>query len=226
MEAATPVPTAKPASGAPDRSGRAALGPAWLAPAVASLGLLAIVASSFGIAAGAAGGPTSFVPARAGGWPGWLAGPLSGLGLSISAGSFQTLMLAMCAGYGVLLITGRSLPGRVIWSRHRARPRDPAAGTAAALPGRLRLPVLCPYGGAARPGPVHPDTSRSPHRRRLRLHRLALPALPLWPAVHARQLCGSAAGRGGRALGDEDRDGARQPRGDRADRRRRAAHGP
>ena len=114
MEAATPVPAARTARPAPDRSARGARGPAWLAPAAASIGLLAILITSFGIAAGAAGAPTSFVPARAGGWPGWLAGPLSGLGMSISAESFQTLMLIMCAGYGVLLITGRSLPGRVI----------------------------------------------------------------------------------------------------------------
>ena len=114
MEAATPVPAAQITPGAPDRSVRGARAPAWLAPALAWLGLLAILVSAFGIAAGAAGAPTSFVPARAGGWPGWLAGPLSGLGLSISASSFQTLTLIMCAGYGVLLITGRSLSGRVI----------------------------------------------------------------------------------------------------------------
>ena len=226
MEAATPVPTAPMTSGAPDRSGPGTRAPMWLAPALAWLGLLAILVASFGIAAGAAGGPTEFVPARAGGWPGWLAGPLSGLGLSISrrqlpdADADHVRRLRGPADHGQEPARARHRRG------HRPCPRDPDPGPSPALPGRLRLPGIRPHGGAARPGPLHPDPRRSRHGPCLRLHRLAIPAFPVRAAVHARQLRGGAARRGGRAVGAEDRDGAGEPGGDRADRARRKADGP
>jgi hypothetical protein len=78
------------------------------------LGLAGVVTSVFLIAAGAAGGPTQLVPGRSGGWPGWLAGPFEGFGLSISAGSFQTLTLVMCASYLLVLAGARALPWRVL----------------------------------------------------------------------------------------------------------------
>src|ERR1700744_5250559 len=67
----------------------------WSGPlrALGLLGLLGIVASTFLTAAGAAGEPSQYVPARSGGWIGWLAGPLQGLGLSLGSGGFQTLTL-------------------------------------------------------------------------------------------------------------------------------------
>src|ERR1700722_6645622 len=55
------------------------------------LGLVGIVVTVFLIVAGAAGEPSQYVPGRSGGWPGWMAGPLEGLGLTIGSGSFQTL---------------------------------------------------------------------------------------------------------------------------------------
>lgn len=64
----------------------------------------------FGVAAGAAHVPSTYVPARSGGWPGWLAGPLQGLGLSIGSSSFQTLTLVMAGGYVVVLLCTRALP--------------------------------------------------------------------------------------------------------------------
>ncbi len=77
-------------------------------------GLLGILASVFGLVAGAAGEPTSYVPGRSGGWPGWLSGPLHGLGLGIGSSSFQTLTLVMCASYAAVLIATRVLSGRAI----------------------------------------------------------------------------------------------------------------
>ena len=62
------------------------------------------------MSAGAASAPSQYVPARSGGWPAWLAGPLRGLSIGISAGGFQTLMLVMCAGYGLVLLVARRLP--------------------------------------------------------------------------------------------------------------------
>jgi alpha-1,6-mannosyltransferase len=81
---------------------------------VGTVGLLGILLSIFGVAAGAAGQPTPYVPARIGGWPGWLSGPLHGLGLSIDSSSFQLLTLVMCAGYAAALFAARALPGKAI----------------------------------------------------------------------------------------------------------------
>jgi alpha-1,6-mannosyltransferase len=77
-------------------------------------GLVAVVASVFAVAAGAAGAPGPLVPGRSGGWTGWLAGPLRGLGLGTGTGGFQVWTLAMCAGYAAVLATVRELPGRAI----------------------------------------------------------------------------------------------------------------
>jgi hypothetical protein len=73
--------------------------------ALGATGLLAILVSVFLLSAGAASAPTTYVPARTGGWPDWLAGPLRGVGVSaLTSGEFQTLTLIMCAGYAAVLI--------------------------------------------------------------------------------------------------------------------------
>ena len=64
------------------------------------------------VAAGAASGPSQYVPARSGGWPGWLAGPFAGLGVGLSADGFQTLTLIMAASYLAVLLAARTLSGR------------------------------------------------------------------------------------------------------------------
>jgi alpha-1,6-mannosyltransferase len=81
---------------------------------VGMTGLLGVLASVFGVAAGAAGSPSLYVPARSGGFPGWLSGPLHGLGLGIGSSSFQILTLLMCAGYAAVLLAARVLSGRAI----------------------------------------------------------------------------------------------------------------
>jgi alpha-1,6-mannosyltransferase len=82
--------------------------------ALGLLGLLAILAGVFLIAAGAAGAPSQFVPGRSGGWPSWMAGPLQGIGLGISSASFQTLTLIVCAGYLLVLAAARALSFSVL----------------------------------------------------------------------------------------------------------------
>lgn len=77
-------------------------------------GLVVVPASVLGVSGGAAGAPTSYVPSRSGGWPSWLSGPLHLLGLGIGSSSFQALTLAMCAGYAVVLLAARVLPGKAI----------------------------------------------------------------------------------------------------------------
>jgi alpha-1,6-mannosyltransferase len=82
--------------------------------ALGVVGLVGVPASVFGVLAGAAGAATSYVPSRSGGWPGWLSGPLHGLGLGISSSSFQVLTLVMCASYAAVLLASRRLSGRAI----------------------------------------------------------------------------------------------------------------
>jgi alpha-1,6-mannosyltransferase len=88
--------------------------PAWFARALGALALLGIVACVFLVTAGAASAPSQYVPARSGGWPRWLAGPLHGLGIGLSSTSFQTLMLAMCACYALVLLLARRMPAAAL----------------------------------------------------------------------------------------------------------------
>ncbi len=82
--------------------------------ALAGLGLLIILTSLGVLVIDAAAAPSQYVPASAGGWPHWLAGPLGGLGSQLHSGGFQALILLMCAGYGLLLAAGPVLGLRVL----------------------------------------------------------------------------------------------------------------
>jgi alpha-1,6-mannosyltransferase len=78
------------------------------------VGLLGILSTVFLLTAGISKEPTRYVPARSGGWPGWMAGPLKDLGVGISSGSFQALMLIMCGSYLLVLLGVRTLPARAL----------------------------------------------------------------------------------------------------------------
>jgi hypothetical protein len=93
---------------------RAAWAPAWTLRALGAVGLLGVLATSLLVAAGAAGSPNRFVPARSGGWPDWLAGPLAGLHLGLPGDRFQTLTLLMAASYALALAGARALPLRAL----------------------------------------------------------------------------------------------------------------
>jgi alpha-1,6-mannosyltransferase len=119
MQAATGSPRALgSAHGGPD--GRTAAGGARTRTRSAAShllgygGLAAVLVGVFLIAAGASTRPTSLVPARSGGWPAWLAGPLEGLDVGISRGSFQVFTLIMCAGYVAVLLRAGKLSLRAI----------------------------------------------------------------------------------------------------------------
>ena len=88
--------------------------PAGVVRALGALGLLGVLTTVFLLSAGAAGAPSQYVPGRSGGWPGWLAGPLQDLSVGLGSGSFQTLMLIMCAGYLLVLAAARTLPVAVL----------------------------------------------------------------------------------------------------------------
>src|SRR5690348_7208638 len=116
MQAASPVPRVHSGGGEsagpwpPPAAGRHALEPgAAIVRLLGAAGLVGVVSSAFLLAAGAARTPTAYVPGRSGGWPGWLAGPLRGIGVGITSSRFQALMLIMCGSYLLVLLAARAL---------------------------------------------------------------------------------------------------------------------
>jgi alpha-1,6-mannosyltransferase len=83
--------------------------------ALGALGLLGVLTTVFLLTAGVASRPSQYVPARSGGWPDWMAGPLEGLGAGITPDRFQTLTLIMGASYLAVLLAARALPGPALW---------------------------------------------------------------------------------------------------------------
>jgi len=121
MQAATPAPgltTGEAASAdvAAPPAMRAAGGErqARAARALGGSSMLVLLASCFLLAACAAGAPSQYVPARSGGWPSWLAGPLHGLGLSLGRGGFEALTLLLCTSYALVLASARALRLRTL----------------------------------------------------------------------------------------------------------------
>ena len=98
-------------------------------------------------------------------------------------------------------------------ARGRARGHlyDAAARAAADLPGRVRLPGLRPPRGPPRPRPLHARRRRSAERPGLPVRGMALQALSLWAAVHARELRDRPARPCRRAMGLQDRGGRLEP---------------
>ena len=84
--------------------------------ALAVLSLLGLLGASVLVVAAAASYPTQMVPARLGGFPGWLRGPLSGLiDVFFFPSDFGLAILAMTACYLVALVCAAAIrPGWVI----------------------------------------------------------------------------------------------------------------
>jgi len=74
------------------------------------IGLAVLLAALVILCIDAAAAPSQYVPGDSGGWPGWLSGPLSGIGTQLGKGGFQVLVLAICAGYLMALVAARALP--------------------------------------------------------------------------------------------------------------------
>src|ERR1700733_2193113 len=116
IPAAAPTPTVRIA-GQPPENAHVEMGaqtPTRVVQALGALGLVGVLTTVFLISAGAAATPTEYVPGRTGGWPTWLAGPLHGVGTNLRGGTFQTLMLIMCASYALVLVGARWLPMRAL----------------------------------------------------------------------------------------------------------------
>jgi alpha-1,6-mannosyltransferase len=110
---ASPLTRVRFAARTPDEAAHARR-PGRVLRALGALGLLGLLSSVLLLSAGAAGRPSSYVPARAGGWPDWLSGPLRGLGVGLSSSSFQIFMLIMSAGYVLVLLAARAIPLRLL----------------------------------------------------------------------------------------------------------------
>ena len=91
-----------------------ALAPArWLSRSLAgNLALAGLVATGFLIAAGIAAEPTSFVPARKGGFPAWLEGPLARLDIGIEPARVVLLIGAMWIFYLLALAVSDAISPR------------------------------------------------------------------------------------------------------------------
>jgi hypothetical protein len=77
-------------------------------------GLFVVLAAVLVLAVDAASGPSMLVPSGHRAYPGWLAGPFSGLGQRLDGHGFRILILAMLAGWLATLAGANHLPRRWI----------------------------------------------------------------------------------------------------------------
>ena len=85
--------------------------------AAGPIALAGIVAAGLAICLSAAAAPSGLIPASWRGMPGWLAGPLPGVGDGLSGGEFAPLFLLMCACYLVALtvrLEARAAVGAIV----------------------------------------------------------------------------------------------------------------
>jgi hypothetical protein len=79
--------------------------PRTLAPRVGDGALAGLVACGLVICLRAAAAPSGLIPASWHGMPGWMAGPLPGVGTGLTDGAFAALFVVMCACYLAALLT-------------------------------------------------------------------------------------------------------------------------
>ena len=81
---------------------------------LAGAGLLVLLTASVVLAIDAAAAPSFLVPGGRHAFPGWLSGPLSGLGERTTWNTLGTLLIAMIAGWALVLAGARALPARAL----------------------------------------------------------------------------------------------------------------
>ncbi len=226
IPATTPIPSTPIAANRPaDRAARpAARAPAGLLGVLGALGLLGILATVFLVSAGAASGPSQYVPARSGGWPALARGSAAGPGHRAQqrrlpdADAAHVRELSARADGGARDCRSRRSPARSCWptrsccSGRRCSPRTSSATW------RSRDWARCTAWTPTRTSP--PKRPPTPA-----YHFIGWPflQLPLRPAVHAAELRDRAARAGGRAVGVQGAGGRLEPRRGRARWRARPA---
>lgn len=78
------------------------------------IALVGLVAATLTLVSAAASRPSQLVPARFGGFPAWLRGPLDGAGFVLFPSDIAALLLAMAACYLVALACVQALPASVL----------------------------------------------------------------------------------------------------------------
>jgi hypothetical protein len=82
-------------------------------PLIAAAALAGLVGSAALLCLHAAAGGSGLIPASWHGLPGWMAGPLPGLGAPLRSSLFATLFLTMCGCYAVALTLARHVETRL-----------------------------------------------------------------------------------------------------------------
>jgi hypothetical protein len=91
--------------------------PARLTRALGTVALAGLTVALVGLGAKAAAAPSTLVPAAAPGrFPDWLAGPLHGLVGGHPGGGYEGLLIAVCAGYAIVLACAGAIGRRTLWT--------------------------------------------------------------------------------------------------------------
>ncbi len=102
-------PSRLPAPQAAGVAGRGAI--------VGTFALVGLLLAMIALAVTTAAGPSSVIPkAQPQFFPGWLAGPLGGLGPRVSVGVLEGLIVAICACYAVALRYAAAISTRRLWT--------------------------------------------------------------------------------------------------------------
>jgi hypothetical protein len=115
--AAIETPDARAVAPPPQLPAPAAAGAVDRSAIVGTFALAGLLLAMIALAITTAAGPSSVIP-KAGPqfFPGWLAGPLGGLGPSVSIGVLEALIVAICVCYAVILRYAAAISSRRLWS--------------------------------------------------------------------------------------------------------------
>ena len=115
--AATDSPVARGLASPPRLPAPEAAGVAGRGAIVGTFALVGLLLAMVALAVTTAAGPSSVIPkAQPQFFPGWLAGPLGGLGPRVSVGVLEALIVAICACYAVALRYAAAISTRRLWT--------------------------------------------------------------------------------------------------------------
>jgi len=117
VTAAIETPRARAVASPPRLPAPAPAGMADRSAIVGTFALVGLLLAMIALAITTAAGPSSVIPkAQPQFFPGWLAGPLGGLGPRVSIGVLEALIVAICVCYAVTLRYAAAISSRRLWS--------------------------------------------------------------------------------------------------------------